>query len=238
MGVVLVTLSVLFLGDSITVAQTVGISTGYVERIAERRPDWEVVNAAQGGATADSWATDVRFFSPTRRWDAVVLLLGTTDAIRQTPVEDYAADMRTIASHFEGARNVFMLRPPPIGPATFVNAQSRLDTYWPWLAAESPLAADFSDFDFTTFGSLQVHPLQAGHDVMADRVEAMLLAIPEPRAHVLFCAGLLAFATRRVRAGPRSDRDRESPSPTRSSGAGPSFCRMMSRRPPDTRRRA
>ena len=190
MLVLVATLSALFIGDSITEAENPGVEAGYVELLAARHPDWTLVNAGVGGATADSWAQDVAFFEADGRWDAVVILLGTNDAIRQTPLADYTADMTSIVNHFTHAERVYMMRPPPIGDALFVNAQPVLETYWPWLASESPDAADFSSMPFSLMDELEVHPVQAGHEWMADRVEAMLLAIPEPGTAMLLLLGL------------------------------------------------
>lgn len=200
-----VALSVLFLGDSITAARTSGVDTGYVELVSGRQPDWELVNAGLGGATSDFWSRHARFFDGQREWDAVVLLLGTNDAIRQTALADYAADMLRIAEVFDETAPVFLMRPPPVGSARFPAAQAVLDDYWVWLAAQSPGGADFSDLDPRAFDSIEVHPLQVGHDVMADRVEAMLLSIPEPTPVALLLAGLVAFARMPRRQQRRSD---------------------------------
>jgi lysophospholipase L1-like esterase len=185
---------VLFTGDSITdtgrregVGE--GLGDGYVRRIADA-PEFagvEVLNTGIGGDTSADlgarFANDVLALRP----DVLSILVGVNDtwrrydSDRETSVEDYATNYRTMLTAARDAGIALVLIEPFLLPVLRSQRAWR-DDLDPKIAAVRALAAEFgaalvpADVELTrlagsdgaaALASDGVHPTAAGHDAIA-----------------------------------------------------------------------
>ena len=192
----LASLTVLFVGDSISDGVGAAEGEGFVARIADARPGWTVVEAGCPGASTRDWVRPKTPDAPAycsfggafallaaEHADAelVHVLLGTNDAIGAyedaalTP-EDFARNLVRLAQRFEG--EVIVSLPPPV-PDPEDRVQRLLDQYAGavrWLAGQPDpafrLGADLTGLDRALLDG--VHPRSEGHDWIAERVLRVL----------------------------------------------------------------
>ncbi|MCK7594769.1 arylesterase [Pseudomarimonas salicorniae] len=131
--------TLLVMGDSLSAAYGLSEDQGWVamlgERLAERQPAWEVVNASISGETTSGGASRIAHALRQHRPDLVLIELGANDGLRGLPLELAEANLRSMieASRKSGARVLLvgMQIPPNYGPQYtrgFIDMYRRLAT--------------------------------------------------------------------------------------------------------------
>lgn len=117
--------TVLVMGDSLSAAYGMSAAQGWValtaDRIAERKPGWQVVNASISGETSAGGASRIVDAVVRHRPQVVVIALGANDGLRGLPTAQTAANLARMigASHGAGAEVLLvgMRMPPNLGAA-------------------------------------------------------------------------------------------------------------------------
>ena len=175
--------TVLVLGDSLSAAYGLAPSQGWValtaERIARRKPGWQVVNASISGETTAGGAARIAAELKRHRPQVVVIELGANDGLRGLPLLQTRINLARMigAAHGAGARVLLigMRLPPNYGPdytQGFERNYSALATRYhsallPFLL--QPIALERGAFQADT-----LHPVAAAQPKLRDHVWPVL----------------------------------------------------------------
>ncbi|MGH8032465.1 MAG: arylesterase [Luteimonas sp.] len=116
--------TVLVMGDSLSAAYGLQTSEGWValtaERIANKQPDWRVVNASISGETSAGGSSRVVAEVLRVRPTVLVIELGANDALRGLPLRELRRNLARMigAAQYAGAKVLLvgMRIPPNYGP--------------------------------------------------------------------------------------------------------------------------
>lgn len=114
----------LVMGDSLSAGYNLAADEGWVsllrERLADRKPPWQVVNASISGETTAGGAARIDSELATHRPAVVVIELGANDGLRGLPMEQARANLSKMiaAAQAAGAKVLLvgMEMPPNYGP--------------------------------------------------------------------------------------------------------------------------
>ena len=171
--------TVLVVGDSLTAAYGLAPEEGWValtaDRIAERRPDWRVVNASISGDTTAGGRARIVAALDRHRPGVVVIALGANDGLRGLPVDAMRRNLAYMIGAAHGARAEVLLlgmqMPPNLGP-----------DYTRAFAASYPLLAERFDTALVPF---LLEPIATGRDnFQADNLHPVAAVQDELRDHV------------------------------------------------------
>src|SRR5688500_2227505 len=115
--------TVLVMGDSLSAAYGLSAAQGWVtltaERIAERHPDWTIVNASISGETTAGGAARIVDAVVRHRPSVVVIELGANDALRGLPLRESRRNLARMIGAAQGIGAkvllVGMRMPPNLG---------------------------------------------------------------------------------------------------------------------------
>ncbi len=175
--------TVLVMGDSLSAAYGLSSEQGWValtaRRVAERKPDWRVVNASISGETTAGGAARIVGELVRHRPDVVVIELGANDGLRGLPTQQTRINLARMigAAHGAGAQVLLlgMRMPPNLGAeytrafeANYADLAERYDTaLLPFLL--EPVAADRSAFQADN-----LHPVAEAQPRLRDHVWPVL----------------------------------------------------------------
>jgi len=112
--------TVLVFGDSISAAYGIQRDQGWVALLAERVPDWQVVNASVSGETTGGGLARLPEALARHQPDLVILELGGNDALRGYPVarirQNLTEMVRLARAEADGVLLLGMQIPPNYGP--------------------------------------------------------------------------------------------------------------------------
>ena len=186
------TRTVLVMGDSLSAAYGLAADEGWValtaERIAKRKPGWQVVNASISGETTDGGAARIVGALVRHRPDAVVIALGANDGLRGLPTARTAANLAYMIGAADGAGArvllIGMQMPPNLGAAytkafagNYPMLAERFDT------ALLPFLLEPIALDRNAYQADNLHPVAAAQPKLRDHVWtelAPLLDLPHP----------------------------------------------------------
>ncbi len=178
--------TVLVVGDSLSAAYGIAAHEGWValtgERLAARRPAWNIVNASISGETSAGGAARIVAEVVRVRPAVVVIELGANDGLRGLPLRDLRRNLARMvgASQSIGAKVLVIgMRLPPnygqaytdefergfCGIATLLHA-----TCLPFLLA--PIASDR-----TNFQDDNLHPVASAQPALRDHVWPALVPL-------------------------------------------------------------
>ena len=171
--------TVLVLGDSLSAAYGLAPAQGWVallaRRIAEREPDWRVVNASVSGDTTAGGAARIAAALKLHRPHVVVIELGANDGLRGLPLQQTRINLARMigAAHGANARVLLvgMRMPPNYGPdytegfaRNYSALAERFDTaLLPFLL--QPIALDRAAYQADN-----LHPVAAAQPKLRDHV--------------------------------------------------------------------
>jgi acyl-CoA thioesterase-1 len=171
--------TVLVMGDSLSAAHGLSAEQGWValtaDRIAQRKPEWRVVNASISGETTAGGSARVVNEVLRVRPAVVVIELGANDALRGLPLREMRHNLARMigAAQYVGAKVLLvgMRIPPNYGPdyatgfeQVYRDLAKQFDTaLLPFLLA--PIAADRDAFQGDN-----LHPVAAAQPALRDHV--------------------------------------------------------------------
>ncbi len=171
--------TVLVMGDSLSAAYGMAAEQGWVAltaaRIADRKPDWRVVNASISGETTAGGSARIVDALVRHRPDVVVIALGANDGLRGLPTARSATNLARMigAAHGAGAEVLLvgMQMPPNLGAAytdaferNYRTLAERFDVaLLPFLLAPIALDRDAYQAD-------NLHPVPAAQPKLRDHV--------------------------------------------------------------------
>ena len=175
--------TVLVMGDSLSAAYGLAPEQGWVAltqaRLAQRHPDWRVVNASISGETSAGGAA--RIFEAVRRHrpEVVVIALGANDGLRGLPTAQTRINLARMigAAHGAGADVLLvgMRMPPNLGAeytrefeATYRLLSQRFDT------ALVPFLLEPIALDRAAYQADNLHPVAAAQPKLRDHVWSAL----------------------------------------------------------------
>lgn len=175
--------TVLVMGDSLSAAHGLSAEQGWValtaDRIAQRKPDWRVVNASISGETTSGGSARIVNEVLRVKPAVVVIELGANDALRGLPLREMRHNLARMigASQYVGAKVLLvgMRIPPNYGPdyangfeQVYRDLARQFDTaLLPFLLA--PIATDRDAFQGDN-----LHPVAAAQPALRDHVWTQL----------------------------------------------------------------
>lgn len=173
------TRTVLVMGDSLSAAYGLSAAEGWValtaERIAERNPGWQVVNASISGETSAGGAARIIDALVRNRPEVVVIALGANDGLRGLPTDLTAQNLARMigAAHGAGARVLLigMQMPPNLG-ATYTKAfeQNYRTLAERFDVALLPFLLEPIALDRDAYQADNLHPVAAAQPKLRDHV--------------------------------------------------------------------
>lgn len=171
--------TVLVMGDSLSAAYGLSASQGWValtsQQIAQRKPDWRMVNASVSGETTAGGASRIVGELVRHRPDVVVIELGANDGLRGLPTDQTRINLARMigAAHGAGAQVLLigMRMPPNLGAEytrAFEENYSALAERYD--AALLPFLLEPIATDRSAFQSDHLHPVAEAQPKLRDHV--------------------------------------------------------------------
>lgn len=180
--------TVLVLGDSLSAAYGLAPGEGWValtaDRIEDRAPGWDVVNASISGETTAGGKARIVAALVRHRPEVVVIALGANDGLRGLPIDAMRRNLAWMigAAHGAGAEVLLvgMQMPPNLGPeytrefaGSYPLLAERFDTALvPFLLEPIALERD-------SFQDDNLHPVAGAQDELRDHVWPALAPLIE-----------------------------------------------------------
>jgi len=173
------TRTVLVMGDSLSAGYGMAAEEGWValtaQRIAERKPDWRVVNASISGETSAGGAARIVDALVRHRPEVVVIALGANDGLRGLPTDRTATNLARMigAAHGAGAEVLLVgMRMPPNLGATYTEAfeQNYRTLADRFDVALLPFLLEPIALDRDAYQADNLHPLPAVQPQLRDHV--------------------------------------------------------------------
>ena len=180
--------TILVMGDSLSAGYGMAAAEGWVallqQRLAERTPEWRVVNASISGETSAGGAARIAAAVLREQPQVVIIALGANDGLRGLPLDEARRNLARMigASQHVGARVLLigMRMPPNLGPdytrgfeANYRLLARTFDTaLLPFLL--EPVAADRANFQDDN-----LHPTAAVQPLILDHVWTALAPLLE-----------------------------------------------------------
>ena len=171
--------TILVMGDSLAAGYGLAADQGWValtaRRVAERKPDWRVVNASISGETTSGGSARIVREVLRVRPAVVVIELGANDGLRGLPLREMRRNLARMigASQYVGAKVLLVgMRIPPNYGADYANG---FEQVYRDLAAHfdvallpfllEPIAADRGNFQDDN-----LHPVEGAQPALRDHV--------------------------------------------------------------------
>ncbi len=178
--------TVLVMGDSLSAGYGIAAAQGWVsllgERLAQRDPSWQVVNASISGETSAGGAARIVNEVVRIKPAVVVIELGANDGLRGLPLPDLRRNLARMigASKSVGAKVlvVGMRLPPNYGPAYTTEFQRGFCAIAKLLqAACLPFLLEPIAQDRSAFQDDNLHPIASAQPALRDHVWPALVPL-------------------------------------------------------------